>query len=207
MSCVAALVHDTVIWMAGDSAGTDEEGRKESYSNQKVFARRDLKGTLWQMGGSGGFRSLNLAQYVLNLPSYKGNGEGFTCFLVKEFVPDWRRCLRENGAMAEMQDTRLEKAPGDLIIGINGGIAIVDEYFQVLVPHNPYTAIGSGWDAALGSLNSTKNLMDPEKRIITALEQAQELNANVSDPFLIMNSREAEASVRYVRSVRQKRKR
>jgi ATP-dependent protease HslVU (ClpYQ) peptidase subunit len=208
MTIVLALVENNKIIIAGDTSGTDTNGDKESYKNSKVFAKRDTKNNLMLFGVAGEYRYLNIIEHRFKPPPIqKHHEDNLQRFLATDFIDALRGTLRESGAMLETQKRRREEAPGDLIIGINGEIFVVDYQFQVLAPYNPFTAVGSGRDAALGSLGSTKGLMEPEKRVITALEQAQAFDSSVSDPFQLMDSEEAEASVRYFRTVRPKRKR
>lgn len=206
MTCIVGLVESGVIWLGSDSAGSGEHDEQEILKNPKVFAKRGPKGNLWLFGFAGRYRLGQLVEHSLVLPNVSSELKGnfLVGFLVNEFVKDLRRCLRENGAMIESQKNRTENCPGDLIIGVNEEIFTVDEYFQVLIPSNPFTSIGNGSAAAFGALGATKNLLGPEERILTSLEQAQEYIANVSDPFLIINSKDAEESVRYVSSVRRK---
>lgn len=208
MTCTVALVEAGIIWMGADSVATNEDGEKWTFSNPKIFAKRDSKGTLWLIGYSGEYRFGQLIEHSLILPSVtNGHKENLLHFLVSDFVSDLRTCLRGNGAMSEDHESRREKAPGDMLVGINGQIFFVDEYFQVLAPANPFTATGSGSIAALGALGATRDLLGPEERVLVALEQAQEHTANVSDPFIIINSKDAEENVRCVRSVTRKRRR
>jgi hypothetical protein len=204
MTISAALVDAGVTWMGSDSAATTMDGDREVLKNPKVFAKRDTKGTLWLIGWSGDYRLGQLVEHALILPNVLNglNGNPLLGFLVNEFVKDYRRCLRENGAMAENQKNHREKAPGELIVGINGEIFTVSKYFDIYSPISPYTAIGSGSATAFGALGATKGLMGPEERILTALELAQEYSASVSDPFITINSKGAEESVRYIRSRR-----
>ena len=206
MTCIVGLVDNGTIWLGSDSAGSGEHDEQEILKNPKVFAKRDAKKNLWLVGFCGRYRLGQLIEHSLVLPSVPNdiNGNQLVGFLVNEFVKDLRRSLRENGAIAESQKNRMEYCPGDVIIGINREIFTMDEYFQILVPSNSFTSIGNGSAAAFGALAATKNLLGPEERVLAALEAAQEYISNVSDPFLIINSKDAEESVRYVSSVRRK---
>lgn len=207
MTCIVTLADGGVVWMGSDSSATNGQDDKEILKNPKTFAKRDRGGTLWLIGYAGDIRFGQLVEHTLILPSVTAaHKENLIKFLVSDFINDLRNCLRGGGAMSDGQKGRKEKSSGSLIVGINGEIFTIDDHFQILAPINPFTSIGSGSSTAFGALGATKGLLPPDERILIALELAQEYSASVSDPFLIMNSKEAEESVRYVRS-RRKRKR
>jgi len=213
MTIIIGLTNGKEMCFGGDSCISNKDGDKEILKNPKVFAKRDPKGTLWMMGYAGDIRFGQVVQHNLVLPSVTPvHMENLIGFLVSEFVNNLRNCLNDAGALAE--EKRRQESGGSLILGINGQIFTIDHKFQVILSDNSFACIGSGSIAALGALGATKGLLDPQtkepldqqERIILAMEQAQEYNDGVSDPFLIINSKEAEESVRYVRS-RRKRKR
>jgi hypothetical protein len=76
---------------------------------------------------------------------------------------------------------------GDFIVGYKGQIYEIQEDFVVCRTVDPYLAIGSGDDVALGSLYSTIEDPDPENRILLALCAAERYNAYVRRPFVVLS--------------------
>lgn len=78
---------------------------------------------------------------------------------------------------------------GDLIFGYRNRLFIIQSDYSVLESSDGYMSIGSGYLFALGSLFSTKNLIDnPKTRIHLALQSAAKFDMGVQAPFYIINT-------------------
>jgi len=206
MTCIVALVEKGVIWMGGDSAITspDDTYEQEILNNPKIFARRDGKQNVWLIGSCGDFRGAQLLEHSVLLPDLTNGGmENVLGFIVTQFIPNLRSALRQGGALKE-QAGENDETDMEILIGLKEQIFYIDSTFQVLCPSNAHTAIGSGRGPALGALGATEKLLGPEERILVALEQSQEYTSSVREPFLVLNSADAEANVKYVRARRRR---
>lgn len=186
MSCVVALATENSLYMGGDSAsvsGSNIHLRKDP----KVFKVDGTNGEVWMFGYVGSFRMGQLVHYSLELPALEeADRYDLFEFLVMKFIPLLRRCLKEGGCLARDDEGR-EKGM-QLIVGLRGNIFIVDYDFQVQELLEPYAVLGVAQDFALGALYASLRMKNPEKRVLLALETAQEFNNCVREPFIVIKT-------------------
>lgn len=184
MTCIAGLIEDGSIWMAGDSAssaGNDVKIRM----HPKVFRRRQ-NGIEWLFGCAGTSRLSQIVQYKTELPTNKApKGKTLCGFLVEEFVPLLQKALRENGFLAQKEN--VVKLDGSIMIGLNGHIFIIDEAFFVLERREKFQTMGSGKHEAFGVLYATPRL-SPLERLRLALKVAALTTTDVRAPFHIIKT-------------------
>lgn len=177
VTCIAALVQDSTIYMGGDSAGVAGYDLMVR-ADQKVFRTGPFL-----MGFTSSFRMGQLLRYKLSLPDHDPRVEP-RCFLATAFIDAVRQCLKDGG-FARSQEG--EERGGSFLVGYRGSIYLIDSDYQVAEPADAYAAIGCGQQVALGSL-FTSGGEDPERRLLTALQAAERFSAGVRAPFVIERS-------------------
>jgi len=175
MTCVIGLVDKGKVWMGADSMSANESFNSETCAYPKI-AKIDkcLIGytTSWRMG--------QLLAHSLKLPVV-GRKDLLT-YMTTNFVNSVIDVLKKGKWLTE-QNSQIEG--GTFLIGIKGRLFRVQEDFSVLELSCGYDAIGCGHDIAKGAMYAGKNIKDPSKRIITALEAAEEFSSGVRRPFYI----------------------
>lgn len=186
MSCVVALIANGKLCMGADSAsvsGSNINCRRDS----KIFDRDGPNGETWMFGYVGSFRIGQLVHYELELPRLENPDRcDLHKFLVVKFIPLLRRCLRDGGSIT--RDDEGKERGTQLIIGLRGNIFLINYDFQVEELLVPYAALGIAQDLALGALYASSRMRDPEKRVLLALEAAQEFNSCVREPFITIET-------------------
>ncbi len=173
MTAIAGLVHDGRVLIGADSggvAGWTLNVRKDS----KVFTNG-----AYVMGFTTSFRMGQLLRWAFKPPAPgKGSLERFMC---TTWVDTARKAL-EDGGWAKQESGR--ELGGVLLIGVRGRLFRVDEDWQVGEHEEGYAAVGSGEQVSLGALSATEHLgLDPEKRVLAALEAAERHNIGCRGPF------------------------
>ena len=174
MTCIAGLIDKGKVYMGADSAGVANLSLHVR-ADEKVFVKDDFI-----MGFTTSFRMGQLLRYKLQV-SPRPRGQDVFEYMVTSFIEAVRKCLKEGG-FAEKKDEK-EKA-GTFLVGYRGRLFTVDSDYQVGENLLPYAATGCGEDIALGTLFANEDLK-PEKRILQALEAAEQFNAAVRRPFVI----------------------
>ncbi len=174
MSIVAALVHNGIVVIGSDSAYSNEH-IIQCHSEQKIFLKSDMLFGFC----SGSTRVLQAIKYSFKVPEREN--EEIMKWLTTQFVAALQSCLVDNNI-----DVSEKKLGGRLVIGVDHQIFEIQNDFSVLPPGDDVIACGSGYEFALGSLASSKQL-GPEKRIELAL-QAATLSPFVRAPFIIKKS-------------------
>ena len=189
MSVVVALNQDGVIYVGCDSQVSDSRS-KYTLTNPNNYKIWKLKGfeDYCIFGGVGSLRDINLVrvsdELLDELSILKGN-INFE-YVVKNLVSNMFNMLDQYDRVKKSDDNSKRMGSSYIFsyndslfeISVDGSVIEVDEY----------TAIGSGSDIALGSLNTTNN-MDPIERIILAIESSCKTNLYVNYPIVILNSK------------------
>lgn len=175
MTCIAGLIDNGKVYMGADSAATNSSFSLSVRADQKVFVKDDFI-----MGFTTSYRMGQLLQYNLQL-SPRPESQDIFEYMVTSFVEAVRKCLKDGG-FAEKKDEK--ETAGTFLVGYQGRLFCVEGGYQVEETLLPYNAIGSGIDIALGALFANGHL-EPEERILQALEAAEQFNAGVRRPFII----------------------
>ncbi len=184
MTCIAAITDRTIVWMGGDSAGVSGSNL-EIRDDPKVFKREDKSKNIWVFGFTVSFRMGQLIRYDLELPELgRDDEQNIHRFMVKKFVPAIRKCLAEGGWRTKKED---REVGGKFLVGLRGNIFMIDSDYQVGIPSNLFTAIGSGENLALGALFVSDDKL-PEERILNALAAAEAFSTGVRRPFNIVTT-------------------
>lgn len=188
MSVVIAIKENGVTYMAADTQISfgDSKRHLKSDSLQKVWAVTDTPHCI--MGGVGLTRDLNLIRYCTSelIPEAS---------VLKNEINVGTIMLNTVPAIFESIRNYTQLVTGcDKDIPINSEfiLAYKDKIFDIapdgtVEEVEDYVAIGSGADAALGSLKHTTD--EPVyDRLIKALDAASESNLYVSEPYVCMDT-------------------
>jgi hypothetical protein len=174
MTCIAGLVHNGVVYIGGDSAGTGGYDL-QVVSGSKVFQNKHLI-----FGFTSSFRFGQILEYEFVPPEKPWRDINPMRYMVTKFVPAMRDCLKLHG-YAEIDNSREEG--GQCLIGYAGHLFCMWPSYQINEYADGYTAIGAGAQIAHGALFASKRLRNPWRRLEIALEAAERFNAAVRAPF------------------------
>jgi ATP-dependent protease HslVU (ClpYQ) peptidase subunit len=178
MTCVVGLLQGDKIHFGADTAATNGWSLAQAeMRGHKVFCNG-----IYAFGGCGSIRLLQLLEHALEVgePDWD-NLEGY---MATEFANLVRHCLRSGGFLKRENHVETFSDPGCFMVGVGEHLFVMYEDFSVIERAEPYEAIGSGEDIALGSLYSTAGLeIEPQRRVEMALEAAARFNAGVRAPF------------------------
>ncbi|MDY3725809.1 MAG: hypothetical protein SOZ75_03005 [Candidatus Enterosoma sp.] len=188
MSVVIAIKENGVTYMAADTQISfgDSKRHLKSDSLQKVWAVTDTPHCI--MGGVGLTRDLNLIRYCTSelIPEASVlKNEINVGTIMLNTVPTIFESIRNYTQLV----TGCDK---DIPINSEFVLAYKDKIFDIapdgtVEKVEDYIAIGSGADAALGSLKHTTD--EPVyDRLIKALDAASESNLYVSEPYVCMDT-------------------
>ena len=188
MSVVIAIKENGVTYMAADTQVSfgDSKRHLKSDSLQKVWAVTDTTHCI--MGGVGLARDLNLIRYCTSelIPEAAVLKNDITVgTIMLSTVPIIFESIRNYTQLV----TGCDK---DIPINSEFLLAYKDKIFDIapdgtVEEVEDYIAIGSGADAALGSLKHTVD--EPiYDRLIKALDAAAESNLYVSEPYVCMDT-------------------
>ena len=188
MSVVIAIKENGVTYMAADTQISfgDSKRHLKSDSLQKVWAVTDTPHCI--MGGVGLTRDLNLIRYCTSelIPEAS---------VLKNDINVGTIMLNTVPAIFESIRNYTQLVTGcdkDIPINSEFVLAYKDKIFDIapdgtVEQVEDYIAIGSGADAALGSLKHTTD--EPVyDRLIKALDAASESNLYVSEPYVCMDT-------------------
>ena len=192
MSVVIAIKENGVTYMAADTQVSfgDSKRHLKSDSLQKVWAVADIPHCI--MGGVGLARDLNLIRYCTSelIPEASVlKNEINVGTIMLNTVPVIFESIRNYTQLV----TGCDK---DIPISSEFVLAYKDKVFDIapdgtVEEIEDYIAIGSGADAALGSLKHT--IDEPVyDRLIKALDAAAESNLYVSEPYVYIDTKDGE---------------
>lgn len=174
MTCIVGLETEDGVILGGDSAASGNS-HTTSVKNQKVFNI----GSQFGVGYTSSFRMGQILKRDFDPRSfdYDGIDDKFN-FTIEEVVPMIRKIMKDGG-YSKVESNR-EK--GGLFL-----FAVADELFKIqkdfsVIKPKKYSAIGSGYKQARGSLYSTEHY-NPEKRVKIAIRAAAESQDGVSLPL------------------------
>ncbi len=176
MTAIVGFSKDGTVYIAGDSAGVaglDVTVR----SDTKVFKNGNMI-----FGYTTSFRMGQLLRYKLKIPKQKGDDD--YKYMVTDFIDSIRQCFEENG-FSKIESNK-EKG-GSFLVGYKGKLYTISDDFQVGISEIKFDAVGCGESYCLGSMYSTQNETDIEKRLIMALESAEKFSGGVRRPFNIIS--------------------
>jgi ATP-dependent protease HslVU (ClpYQ) peptidase subunit len=176
MTCIVGLVHGQHVYIGGDSAGVGDWSLTHR-KDKKVFRNGEFV-----FGFTSSFRMGQLLQYKL-APPLLSVDQDVMAYMATDFVDAVRSVLKDGG-YAKVKDSHSEEG-GTFLVGCRDRLFAVHGDFQVSESLHGFAACGCGSDIALGSMHSTRSWVDPEARIVEALQAADTFSAGVAGPFHI----------------------
>lgn len=166
--------------MVSDTQETSDAGRKSRCS--KILQLDDDV----LVGAAGNVRpcQLILSNLSIGKRSHQATPEDIQDFTITQIVPLIRQILLENGSM-ELKEN-IQSCDANFLLLIDGTILEIDGSFCVSLIKEPYHAIGSGSDYALGALavlskGGTRTLTRADYE--AALKAATRYDIYCSEPF------------------------
>ena len=180
------------VWIGGDSCG-DNGYSVAALDTPKVFERGPFL-----VGYTTSFRFGNLlsSSLIQSAPKQPPD-QGALDYMVTSFVDHLREGLKRAGYAKREHDV---ETGGAMLVGYQGVLYEVAEDYAVVIPRSGYTAIGSGYQFAMGSLYTSEAsklpfAMDNDGltrwRVEQALHAAHEHCNSIRPPFTVM-SKEAD---------------
>jgi hypothetical protein len=181
MTCIVGFVDSSkTIWMAGDSIGSNGYTR----AIQALPKVAQVGETL--IGFTDSFRMGDLLHHSLikYLPTPKPD-QNLDYWMRTTFINAVRHCFAEGGY--RKKDNEVESG-GTFLVGIRGRLFEINSDFCVTEDTRGYAAIGSSFDLALGAFYVAERMkIDPEEKLILALDAAAAHSALVAPPWTILS--------------------
>jgi hypothetical protein len=177
VTCIVGVTKDDQVIMGGDSCGSNNYDWV-TVGNPKVFKVGDF-----MIGCTTSFRMIDLLRYHLRInPHHPQDSDDQ--FIRTDFIDNVIGCFRKGGFL-ETEDGVYNG--GNFLVGYHGKLYEVQNDFSVLDCPNWGSSVGSGENAARGSLFTTRSWDDPNARVTAALEAAESVVPTVRGPFVIQN--------------------
>ena len=161
--------------MGGDKQGSDGN-HKAPLSTKKVF-----KTGSFLFGYTSSYRMGQILQYSFSPPTPK-EGQDTLEYMASSFIDAVRECLKTGGYATNNSGS---EAGGNFLVGYRGRLFEVQPDFSVIESSLPFNSVGCGYSYALGSLSSTTE-MEPNHRIMKALQAAEMFSVGVGDQFDVL---------------------
>lgn len=178
MTCVVGLKHNGKVHIAADSAGV------AGYSVTSRADEKTFQNGAFIFGFAGSFRIGQVLRYSFNTPDYDPRRD-FDEYMINDFILTLRKTLEICGCLKK--ESGIDTASNAIFLlgsSANSELYCIESDFQVGKNREPYEAIGSGADFALGSLASTEHIKDfPRRRLEIALQAAEKYSGSVQAPF------------------------
>lgn len=175
MTCIVGIAHEGVVYMGGDSCGSDYSWQQ--VGNPKVFIVDDR----FIIGCTTSFRMIDLLNYEFEVEE-QTEDQSDDEYMRTTFIRAVRQCFIDNGWMKSPSD---KQEGGNFLVGYNGNLYEVQDDFSVLNSPEEGISVGSGEQPARGSLYTTRQFpWTPEQRVEAALEAAERVATGVRGPFL-----------------------
>ncbi len=176
MTCIVGVKHKGEVYIGGDSNGSCvSQHTKIHRKDKKVFIRHGIA-----YGFTSSYKMGQILQYHMpEIISEKLIKRDVFEFVVTELVPKYRNILKLKGYSKINNNVEVG---GTFLIGLKGRLFSIEDDFQVAESLDNYTAIGSGDQLALSSMETIQRLMPkmkPECKIERAIKTAAKFNITV----------------------------
>jgi len=103
---------------------------------------------------------------------------------VRDVIPAIRKLFKDGGYGTVANN---EETGGQFLVALDDQLFTVQSDFSVSAGREPFSAVGSGEQVALGALWATERLqLAPAQRLLLALEAAESVIPSVRSPFYLM---------------------
>jgi ATP-dependent protease HslVU (ClpYQ) peptidase subunit len=167
VTCIVGIAHEGVVYIGGD------RGASDTYAILPLTRPKIKMCGEYLIGYSGSMGIGELAHYI-DLPPI---GKSIEKTLRTLFVKSLKTAIEEYGNASHLEDNST-----DWLIGVNGRLFEISSEDWSVAEYKE-SSIGSGNSIALGSLYTTRNWKDQEKRIRYALDAAVEISPSCLGPI------------------------
>ena len=167
MTCIVGIAHEGVVYIGGDRAASDGNIVLPLTLPKVKQCGEYLIGFAGSMGIG------QLAHYI-DMPPI---GKNIEKTLRTSFVKSLKNAVEEYGNASHLEDNST-----DWLIGVNGRLFEISSQDWGICEFAE-SSIGSGNNIALGSLHTSRNWKDQEKRIRYALDAAVEISPSCLGPI------------------------
>jgi len=186
MTCIVGYLDkkNDCVWIGGDISASNGYNQY-AVRPPKVFRNEVFKNVI--MGSTSTFRHIDLLKYAADLFNevdfYKKTVIDHK-YMVTVFIPKII-ALFKDGLVSHNETNR----GANFIVGAGNQLFEIQEDYSVLIPGFGFTAVGSGYEVAMGSLLTTKDMdMSVPDKIKIALESAASYCCGVQKPFQIIST-------------------
>lgn len=180
MTCIVALRGIKTIFMGCDSAGVGGYSRVNRI-DPKIYRIEDKM----LIGFTTSYRMGQLLGYSLTLPKHHSDVSVET-YMSTLFIDAVRTCLKTGGWAEKEKD---QERGGNFLVAYRARIFEIESDYQVGERSEDYSAVGCGFELALGSLYTSGRAavgsIHQRERVELALTAAAEFSAGVHPPFRI----------------------
>lgn len=190
MTCIVGLIdkENGITYIGGDSCASTWAS-KITLEQRKVFKLKDTDNAL--MGFSGTVRDLDLIRYATGLIDTRDEPNIDHEYVVTNVIPKLSNLMDVGNR--NYSNSGQKEIDSLLLLAYKDKLWKIESNYAVVSSSDNFSAIGSGFQYALGSLESTKGLdISPAKRIQMALGVASKFGIGVAPPFYIMNTKNDE---------------
>lgn len=180
VTCIVGLTdpHGQV-FIGADSCASSSDSWTQ-VSGPKVFS---VDGR-FLIGACGSFRAIDLLRFSLHV-GLQPDDMSDDAFMRTRFIAAWRKLLLDEGFLYR---ENMRESGSNFMVGYRGQLFEIQSDFSVLNAPSWGLSVGSGENAARGSLFTTRRDWDCRHRIQQALEAAEAVSPGVRGPFVIMDA-------------------
>jgi ATP-dependent protease HslVU (ClpYQ) peptidase subunit len=185
MTCIVGLVRDGRVYLGGDSASNSNDCIT-IVKNPKVFRKGEFV-----MGYTSSWRMGQLIQYHF-IPPERALQQDVMEYMVTSFIGGIRNLFKEGG-WAKVESN--QEHGGSFLVGYQGRLFTIHGDYQVAESANPYEAIGSGANIALGALfvlTRAQNFAETATQDVLqfAMDASCSHNSAVAPPYTFVSTGE-----------------
>ena len=181
MTCIVGMIENGKAHFGADSASVDSPGDFiEQWKTPKIFKKGDFI-----IGFAGLYSVGQIVRLSLVLP--KIDDMEIEEYLVSKFIPALKKIL--------LKENIKDDDDWVLLIGYKDRLFVLGDDYSVGEPSEGFTAMGTGRNLALGSLNTSyysglviKNVKTVEDYLQLALETASKYCQTVNGPFAFIST-------------------
>ena len=188
MTCIIGMEKNGVVYIAGDSAGSNSNHDVTVIAEDKIAKRGNLI-----YGVAGQFRPHQILSYYVDFTDFDEDAE-LEEFLHQYLIPSFMDSLRDNGALI-IEDSE-ENMWATFLIGYKGKLVLLQRDFGVLSSTNGLLGIGTGGSYALSAVHVLDEMtkehgieLPPHELLFKAMESAEIYNGGVRRPFIVMDDK------------------
>lgn len=167
MTCIVGIARDGIVYIGGD------RGASDPYAILPLYRPKVKQCGEYLIGFAGSLGIGELAHYI-DLPPI---GKNIEKTLRTSLVKSLKNAIEEYGNASHIDDNST-----DWLIGVQGRLFEVSSEDWSVAEYQE-SSIGSGNAIALGSLHTSRNWKDQEKRIRYALDAAVEISPSCLGPI------------------------